>query len=167
MSQGASRGVRQRILIVEDNEDLAFGLRHNLEFEGYEVAVAVDGRDGLAQAEAGEWDLIILDLMLPGEIQGFQVLERLRAGGDEVPVLILSARGEELDKVRGLRLGADDYLTKPFKVLELLARVEAILRRRRREVSGPESRPDVLTLGDLRVDVASRTARREDRKSVV
>src|SRR6185295_9911669 len=117
-----------RILVVEDNADLAFGLRNNLEIEGYEVLVVEDGTQGLARARDAGADLIILDLMLPG-LDGYRVLRALRDEGRRMPILILTARGEEADKVRGLRLGADDYVTKPFGVLELLARVEALLRR--------------------------------------
>jgi len=118
----------QRILIIEDNKDLAFGLRSNLEMEGYEVRAVGTGPEGLRQAEVFRPDLVVLDLMLP-QMDGFEVLEAMREGGLTMPVLILSARGEEIDKVRGLRLGADDYMTKPFGLMELLARVEAILRR--------------------------------------
>ena len=117
-----------RILVVEDNPDLAFGLRNNLEFEGYSVVVAEDGPSGLEQARSCEPDLVILDLMLPG-FDGFRVMRTLRAEGRTVPVLVLTARGEESDKVIGFRSGADDYVTKPFGVLELLARIEALLRR--------------------------------------
>ena len=118
----------QRVLIIEDNKDLAFGLRSNLEMEGYEVRAVGTGPEGLRQAEVFAPDLVVLDLMLP-QMDGFEVLEAMREGGLTMPVLILSARGEEVDKVRGLRLGADDYMTKPFGLMELLARVEAILRR--------------------------------------
>src|SRR2546422_9191326 len=117
-----------RILVVEDNADLGLGLRTNLEIEGYEVVVVEDGTQGLARARDAGPDLIILDLMLPG-LDGYRVLRVLRDEGRRMPILILTARGEESDKVRGLRLGADDYVTKPFGVLELLARVEALLRR--------------------------------------
>src|SRR5688572_12088606 len=117
-----------RILIVEDNADLAFGLRNSLEIAGYEVLVAAEGLSGLEQARGAAPDLVILDLMLPG-LDGYRVLRALREGGSAVPVLILTARGEEADKVTGFRLGADDYVTKPFGLLELIARVEALLRR--------------------------------------
>ena len=116
------------VLIVEDNRDLAMGLRNNLEIEGYDVHLARDGEAGLEAARMGGVDLIVLDLMLP-ELDGFRVLHVLREEGNSVPVLILTARGEEADKVRGLKLGADDYVTKPFGLLELLARVESLLRR--------------------------------------
>ncbi|MDB4951089.1 MAG: response regulator receiver [Gemmatimonadetes bacterium] len=118
----------KRILVVEDNPDLAFGLRNNLEIEGYQVEVRGDGASGLARALEWAPDLLVLDLMLP-EMDGYRVLHELRREGAAVPVLILTAKGDETDKVRGFRLGADDYVTKPFGLLELLARVEALLRR--------------------------------------
>jgi two-component system alkaline phosphatase synthesis response regulator PhoP len=122
-----------KLLVIEDNPDLAFGLRNNFEIEGYEVEVAEDGLVGLERARRWAPDLILLDLMLPG-MDGYRVLRTLRADGNETPVLILTARGEEADKVMGFRHGADDYVTKPFGVLELIARVEALLRRTRRGV---------------------------------
>ena len=128
-----------RVLIVEDNHDLAFGLRNNLEIEGYTVDVAEDGPAGLAAARRVRPDLVVLDLMIPG-IDGYRVLRQLRDDGMDMPVLILTAKGEEADKVLGFRLGADDYVTKPFGVLELLARVEALLRRSR-----PASSPAAIT----------------------
>ncbi len=146
-----------RILVVEDNPDLAFGLRNNLEIEGYEVEVAADGPAGLARARSGRLDLVILDLMLPG-LDGFRVLRSLREEGLAIPVLVLTARGEEADKVRGLKLGADDYVTKPFGLLELLARVEALLRRR-----GGAPRPAPDRFGAVEVDRATRTVTRAGR----
>ncbi len=128
----------KRILIVEDNKDLAFGLRSNLAMEGYDVRVADTGPEGLRQAKVFSPDLVVLDLMLP-QMDGFEVLEAMRNSGLEMPVLILSARGEEIDKVRGLRLGADDYVTKPFGLMELVARVEAILRRGEPSATNDES----------------------------
>jgi two-component system alkaline phosphatase synthesis response regulator PhoP len=151
-----------RILVVEDNPDLAFGLRNNLEIEGYDVTVAADGTQGLAQAHSSRPDLMILDLMLPG-LDGFRVLRALREQGLEVPVLILTARGDEADKVRGLRLGADDYVTKPFGVLELLARVEALLRRAGngsrsgKGGRGAGRKQEIERFGEVEVDAASRT----------
>ena len=118
----------KKVLVVEDNDNLAYGLENNLEIEGYRVRIASDGRQGLAEALGWRPDLVVLDLMLP-DMDGYRVLRSLREGGSETPVLILSARGEEIDKVRGFRFGADDYVTKPFSVLELMARVEALLRR--------------------------------------
>jgi two-component system alkaline phosphatase synthesis response regulator PhoP len=145
-----------RILVVEDSPDLAFGLRNNLEIEGYEVAIAADGREGLELARAQNPDLIILDLMLP-EMDGFRVLRELRAEGRSMPVLVLTARGEEADKVRGLKLGADDYVTKPFGLLELLARVEALLRRGAPEKAAENA---VERVGDIEIDTGARTVQR-------
>jgi two-component system alkaline phosphatase synthesis response regulator PhoP len=142
-----------RVLIVEDNADLAFGLRNNLEIEGYAVEIATDGPSALTAVEATRFDLIVLDLMIPG-IDGLRVLKAIRAKGDRTPVLVLTARGLEEDKVRGLRLGADDYVTKPFGVLELLARIEALLRRTQpAAATGPS-----VVFGDVVVDPAARTA---------
>lgn len=148
----------RRILVIEDNPDLAFGLRNNLEIEGYAVDVAEDGTTGLEVAMRTSPDLVLLDLMLPG-LDGFRVLQGLRQPGSRVPVLILTARGDEADKVRGLRLGADDYVTKPFGLLELLARVEALLRR---ATPSPETSPEAapIRFGEVEIDTASRTVRR-------
>ena len=142
-----------RILVVEDNADLAAGLRNNLEIEGYEVAVAYDGGAGLQAFRQSAPDLVVLDLMLPG-MDGVRVLHEIRAGGSAVPMLLLTAKSEEADKVRGLRLGADDYVTKPFGLLELLARIEALLRRAR---PAPDSR---FRFGDVEVDPGERTVTR-------
>ena len=119
-----------RILVVEDEPDMAMGLRDNLQFEGYQVETAPDGEKGLDAAARIRPHLILLDVMLPG-IDGFEVCRRLRARGVKAPILMLTARGQEIDKVRGLELGADDYITKPFGVRELLARIKAALRRAR------------------------------------
>lgn len=148
----------KHILVVEDNPDLAFGLRTNLEYEGYQVSLAGDGPAGLVRARNTDPDLMILDLMLPG-MDGYQVLRTLRQEGFPKPVLLLTARGEEADKVRGFRLGADDYVTKPFGLLELLARVEALLRRAG-GVSAPPAGPDVVRFGEVEVDSVSRQVRR-------
>jgi len=144
-----------RVLLVEDNEDLAFGLRNNLEIEGYEVQVASDGRRGLELALSWHPELLILDLMLP-ELDGFRVLRELRRAGSELPVLVLTARGEEADKVRGLKLGADDFVTKPFGLLELLARVEALLRRAGRG----KAKAAVERFGEVEVRAAERSVRK-------
>ena len=146
-----------RVLIVEDNHDLAFGLRNNLEIEGYAVEVAADGPAGLAAARHARPDLIVLDLMIPG-IDGYRVLRQLRDDGLNMPVLILTAKGEEADKVLGFRLGADDYVTKPFGVLELLARVEALLRRTRPAAVEPALAAE--SFGDIDLDMATRSVRR-------
>lgn len=119
-----------RILVIEDNALLAAGVRSNLEFEGYQVEVAATGGEGLRLAHDRTFALVVLDLMLP-DIDGFRVLRELREHGVETPVLILTALGDETDKVRGFRFGADDYVTKPFGLMEFLARVEALLRRSR------------------------------------
>ncbi|HEY7194660.1 MAG TPA: response regulator transcription factor [Gemmatimonadales bacterium] len=152
----------KRILVIEDNPDLAYGLRNNLEIEGYDVEVAKDGTRGLARARtAPNPDLVVLDLMLPG-MDGFRVLRALREEGHGMPVLILTARGEEADKVRGLRLGADDYVTKPFGVLELLARIEALLRRvlAPKKNGGPPP-PPFEKFGDIEILTPSRTVLRD------
>lgn len=120
------------LLVVEDEPELQHLLVTNLQYEGYHVAAADDGGPALAAHREQKADLIVLDLMLP-HMDGFEVLERLRGAGDAVPVLMLTARGSELDRVKGLSLGADDYLVKPFSVLELLARIKAILRRTRHQ----------------------------------
>jgi two-component system alkaline phosphatase synthesis response regulator PhoP len=145
-----------RVLVVEDDPDLAFGLRTTLEIEGYTAEVAADGLDGLRRAREDRPDLVILDLMLPG-MDGYRVLRTLRAEGNRVPVLILTARGEEADKVLGFRSGADDYVTKPFGLLELLARVEALLRRAGGGVA--EALP-VDRFGQVEMDRGARTVTR-------
>ena len=151
-----------KLLVIEDNPDLAFGLRNNFEIEGYEVEVADDGLVGLERARQWAPDLILLDLMLPG-MDGYRVLRTLRADGNETPVLILTARGEEADKVMGFRHGADDYVTKPFGVLELLARVKALLRRAapRSDEQGAPSGTGTWRFGDVEVGVATRTVTRD------
>ena len=150
-----------QLLLVEDNPDLAFGLRTGLEIEGYEVQVAEDGPTGLKLARELRPDLVILDLMLPG-MDGYRVLRSMREDGLEMPVLILTARGEEADKVLGFRIGADDYVVKPCGVLELLARVAALLRRagrHTREEVDPavQAAQSVERFGDVEVYDARRT----------
>jgi len=145
-----------RILIIEDNRNLVHGLRHNLEREGHIVDAAYTGAVGLERARGASVDLIILDLMIP-KPDGFQILRTLREEGVETPVIVLTARGEEEDKVRGLRLGADDYVTKPFGLMELLARVDAIRRRVRLGATsrGRDGMP--IQVGRVRIDPATRT----------
>ena len=150
----------KRVLVVEDNADLAFGLRNNLEIEGHEVTVAEDGPTGLARATEDRPDLVILDLMLPG-MDGYRVLRALRTGGYDRPVLILTARGEEADKVLGFRLGADDYVTKPFGVLELMARVEAIIRRATAQALADAAA--TARFGNVEIDPSARLVRRDGR----
>ena len=142
-----------RVLVVEDERDIALGVRANLEIEGYEVTVAHTGEDGLTAAMADRPDLAILDVMLP-RMTGFEVLEKLRVYYPDLPVIILSARAEELDRVRGFRSGADDYVTKPFGVMELMLRVRAVLRRT--SPSGSSSTPHREQIGAVEVDVANR-----------
>lgn len=148
-----------RILVIEDNPDLAFGLQSNLEFEGHEVEVCEDGADGLERVRDGAPDLVVLDVMLPG-MDGYRILRSLREAGIDVPVLILTARGEEADKVRGFRMGADDYVTKPFGLPELLARVEALLRRSRGGAGGGADTDARLVFGSVEVDTSIRSVRR-------
>jgi DNA-binding response OmpR family regulator len=156
--------VERSILIVEDNETLAFGLRTSLEVEGYRVECVTDGNEGLAWLEHHSPDLIVLDLMLPG-LNGFEVLKRYRGRGGAAAVLILSARDQEVDKVQGFRLGADDYVVKPVGVLELLARVEAIIRRaapagRGTTDGGDAARASQHHFSDVVVDLRTRTVHR-------
>ena len=151
-----------RILIVEDNQDLAFGLRSNLEIEGYEVATAATGLEGIQLAKSFLPTLVILDLMLP-EMDGFEVLKAFRKQSISTPVLILTARGEEVDKVRGLRLGADDYVTKPFGLMELLARVEALLRRSSDSASRSTAQEtESIHINDIEVCPKTRTVRKNN-----
>ena len=144
-----------RVLVVEDNADLAFAVTTALRSEGFDVAVACTGPDGVARARERDADLIILDLMLPG-FDGYRVIRTLRGDGIETPILVLTARGEEADKVKGLRLGADDYVTKPFGAMELLARVDALLRRAR--LSAPA--PVLEHFGEVEVNRMARTVKR-------
>ena len=138
-----------RILLVEDDGAMAKGLAYNLGAEGYDVVVCTEGEGGLREARKGGFDLFLLDVMLPGK-SGFDILKRLRADGTETPVIMLTARGAEMDKIAGLKLGADDYVTKPFSLGELLARIGTRLRR-----SAP----------GISVDLKSLTAHRGVRES--
>jgi len=141
-----------RLLLVEDEPALARGLSDNFRDEGYEVQVEARGDRALAAVRDARPDLIVLDVMLPGR-SGLDVLRDLRSAGDTVPVLVLTAKGDVVDRVVGLELGADDYLPKPFAVRELLARVRALLRR-----AAPKRPPDELTVGDVRFDFQALTA---------
>ena len=146
-----------KVLIVEDNPDLAAGIEYNLGLEGYETCIAEDGRRALSVVEQWTPDVILLDLMLP-ELDGYQVLQTIRSRGVKTPVVILTARGEEADKVRGFRLDADQYVTKPFGVLELLERVRALIRRNTRDNAAASHA--LLRFGDVIVDTSSRSITR-------
>jgi DNA-binding response OmpR family regulator len=124
-----------KILVIEDQKDMVTGLVFNLESQNYDVSIAYDGEEGLKAAEREKPDLIVLDIMLP-KMDGFKVCRQLRDRGYDMPILMLTARAEEADKVLGFEIGADDYLTKPFSLLEFLARIKALLRRRQGEDAG-------------------------------
>lgn len=154
-----------QILVIEDEPDLRAGLQHNLELEGYKVQVAADGREGLRKAREGQASLVLLDLMLP-EMPGLEVLKHLRDTGHETPIIIISAKGQDRDKVQGLELGADDYLTKPFGLSELLARIRAVLRRTQTGAKagvGEKSKASgVMKFPELVVDWRRFTVTRDD-----
>jgi DNA-binding response OmpR family regulator len=143
---------KARILIVEDDPSLVYGLRKNLEFEGYEVLVAGDGESGLQRAVDDRPDLMVLDVMLP-KMNGFELCETLRKHKIDLPVIFLSAKSLERDKVLGLDLGGDDYITKPFSVRELLARIKSVLRRLKEDEVEP------VSFGEVEVDLRGRTVR--------
>ncbi|MBE0678650.1 MAG: response regulator transcription factor [Bacteroidales bacterium] len=145
-----------KILLIEDEQALRRALKDAFEFNGYSVIMAEDGESGLKYAESERPDLVILDVMLPG-IDGFEVCKRLRASGFSAPVLMLTARSEEIDRVVGLELGADDYIVKPFSTRELMARVKAHLRRSSNDVSASSSR---VSFGNVAVDFAGSTVSR-------
>jgi two-component system alkaline phosphatase synthesis response regulator PhoP len=134
-----------KVLIVEDDQAMAVALRDGFTYEGYTVQVARDGADGLRMASEKELDLVILDVMLP-KINGLDVCKQLRSDGKSTPIIMLTARGQEIDKVRGLKTGADDYVTKPFSFLELMARVEAVLRRTTRK---PADSIEAVSFGNV------------------
>jgi DNA-binding response OmpR family regulator len=144
-----------RLLVVEDEESLATALERGLEADGFAVDVATNGTDGLWYAQNGGYDAIVLDIMLPG-VNGYAICKAVRDAGDWTPILMLTAKDGEYDQAEGLDLGADDYLTKPFSYVVLLARLRALLRR------GSPARPAVMAFGDLSVDPASRRVRRGD-----
>jgi two-component system, OmpR family, response regulator len=142
-----------RILVVEDDARMAAAIRRGLRFEGLVADIAGGGEEALRKAEATEYDAVVLDVMMPG-LDGFETCRRLRADGVWAPVLMLTARDAVEDRVRGLDGGADDYMTKPFSLAELLARLRALVRR------GPAERPTVIEVGDLELDPATREVRR-------
>jgi two-component system, OmpR family, alkaline phosphatase synthesis response regulator PhoP len=148
--------MKRRILVVEDDTSLARVLCDNLVYEGFDVAHAGDGRGALEQGNAFKPDLVLLDLTLPG-IDGFEVCRRLAEGQSRTAIIMLTARGQKEDKVQGLRLGADDYITKPFALDELLARIHAVLRR-------VQPAGDFLVLGSVRIDFGRYSATQNDEK---
>ncbi len=160
-SKGASRsrGIEGRgvtkILIVEDEPNMVAGLRDNFEYEGYQVITATDGVEGLERALADSPDLVVLDVMMP-RMSGLDVCKRLKARRPSIPVIMLTARGQEVDKVVGLELGADDYVTKPFSIRELLARVKAVLRRAH-TVPREQER---FSFADIEIDLRTHQVRR-------
>lgn len=149
--------MRRRILIVEDDRTLRQALTFNLEREGYEVRSAVDGQQALDWARNDRFDLLLLDVMLPG-MSGIEVLRVLRSEGLATPVIILSAKGDEIDRVVGLKVGADDYVAKPFSRPELLARIEAVLRRDRQSGAQAPDAEELVQIGALAVNRARREA---------
>jgi len=149
--------VKQRILVVEDDRTLRQALAFNLEREAYEVRSAVDGEQALAAVRDGGLDLVLLDLMLPG-MSGLEVLRTMRAEGIDTPVVILSAKGSEVDRVVGLKVGADDYVPKPFSRPELLARIESVLRRQRRSDAAGDERLAEVRSGSVVIDVGRHLA---------
>ena len=152
--------MNEKILIIEDEEDLVKGLELNLVDEGYEVDYALNGKEGLEKALAEPPDLILLDIMMPG-MDGLEVCRRLRENKMNVPILMLTAKGEEIDKVVGLEIGADDYITKPFSIRELLARLKAHLRRIQRE---KKEVPKVFVYEGVEIDFVHFVIRREGKE---
>ena len=149
--------MRKKILVIEDERDIADLIRLHLEDLNYVVSVTRDGNTGLRQSSSGAWDLIILDLRLPG-IDGLEICRRLRRRSEYVPILMLTSKSSELDRVVGLEIGADDYVTKPFSVLELMARVKAILRRTDLADTSRVQAMDTVQVGNLAIDPATRSA---------
>ncbi len=149
--------MKEKILIIEDEKDLVKGIKLNLSGEGYEVDWAYDGEEGLRKALDEAYDLIILDIMLP-KMNGLDICRELRQKKLNIPIIMLTAKGEEVDKVVGLEIGADDYITKPFSIRELLARIKAHLRREKRE---GEKLPEIYSFGDVEIDFAHFKVRRK------
>ena len=152
--------MKEKILIIEDEEDLVKGLKLNLADEGYEIDWASDGVEGLRKALEEAPDLIILDIMLPG-MNGLDICRELRKKNISIPIIMLTAKGEEIDKVLGLEIGADDYMTKPFSIRELLARIKAHLRREKRE---KKTTPEVYSFGDVEIDFTHFKVKRKDKE---
>jgi DNA-binding response OmpR family regulator len=143
--------MKRRILVIEDEPSLSMAIRDELEFEGFEASVVEDGIAGLDRVLAEAPDLVVLDLMLPGK-SGFEICREVRGRGMDTPIIMLTARAQEVDRVRGLELGADDYVVKPFSLAELVARIRAVLRRAQGASRG-EGTAEILQAGELRLDV--------------
>ena len=152
----------KKILIVDDEPSMREGLADNLEFEGYQTEMAANGKEGLDMIMSRKYDLVVLDVMMP-EMSGFDVCKELRKRNIAVPVILLTAKGEEIDKVLGLELGADDYITKPFSLRELIARIKAILRRAQPSTSS-EHTEKYVTIGLMQVDFTNYKAKVEDKE---
>ncbi len=150
-----------RILIIEDEPSMQLGLKDNLEFDGYQVDIVDDGETGLEKIKSGNYQLVLLDVMLP-KMSGFDVCKAARASDITTPIILLTARGEEIDKVLGLEFGADDYITKPFGVRELLARIKALLRRN--QSTGYAQESQFVTLGRLQLDFNGYLAKENDQE---
>jgi DNA-binding response OmpR family regulator len=147
----------KKILIVEDEPGMRMGLKDNLEFEGFSVDYADEGKTGLEKIRTNNFDLVLLDVMLP-EMSGFEICKTIRKEGNKTPVILLTAKGEEIDKVLGLELGADDYVTKPFSLRELLARIKAVLRRG--EINAADSKnEEIIKIGKLDLDFTTYNAK--------
>ena len=152
--------MKKHILIIEDEEEMVRGLKLNLVDEGYEVDYALDGKEGLEKALHEKPDLILLDIMLPG-MNGLEICKELRQNKMDIPIVMLTAKGDEIDKVIGLEIGADDYISKPFSIRELLARVKAHLRREHRS---DETVPGIVQLGSLKIDFGQHRIIRDDKE---
>jgi len=149
----------KKILIIEDDQAIRKGLKDNLELDNYDVLTESDGKEGLKSAENKSPDLILLDLNLPVK-NGYEICKELRSAGNNVPIIMLSARAEEADKVLGLELGADDYVTKPFSIRELLSRIKAVLRRK----ATIEDVIDIYTIGDVEINFRKMEASKGKKK---
>jgi len=149
----------ERILVIDDDVELCHLVAEYLQAEGFTIEYVHDGEGGLKKAKSGDYLLAVLDVMLPG-MNGFDVLRQIRATS-RLPVLLLTARGEDVDRIVGLEIGADDYLPKPFNPRELVARIRAVLRRTRSEGSGSAAAPDLVRVGDVELDPATRSVRLE------
>jgi DNA-binding response OmpR family regulator len=154
--------MKTRILVIEDEPSLSMAIHDELEFEGFEASVVEDGKAGLDRILAESPDLVVLDLMLPGK-SGFEICREVRGRGMGTPIIMLTARAQEVDRVRGLELGADDYLIKPFSLAELVARIRAVLRRTQ-GASRTGGAPEILEVGELRLDVRRQEAFKRGRR---